>query len=108
MNELMEQVRARVGTTEKIAAELHTPGVPAPGTFLHSVLLGLRSGAARWQSDYVHNGRKYRLDLERTADQSGPLTRFTGRVQDLSTQRVSVFWLWLDGQSGLPPTHWLA
>ena len=102
LSELVEQIRARFHTTDRIAAELHTPGVAAPGTFLYSVLLGLRSGAARFQNDYVHNARKYGLDLERTADQPGPLTRFTGRVRDLSTQKVSIFWLWLDVRSCLP------
>ena len=102
LSELIEQIRAGFRARDRIAEELHTPGVSAPRTFLHSVFMGLRSGSVRFQRDYVHSARRHSLELERISDQPGPVMRFTGRVRDLATQRVSVFWIWLDNRSCLP------
>jgi hypothetical protein len=102
VNELANQIRARFSDSERTSLELRTSG-PAATTFLYSVRSAFRSQAPRGTANYVHNAKAYRLDWERSPDPHHTAsTRFTGRINDLSTHQVSTFRVWLDDPSDLP------
>jgi len=102
--ELIQQIRDRFPDSDRITTELHTPSSPAAPTFLYAILSALRSGQSRSEIGYVHNAKEYRLEWERSAEQSSGVsaTRFTGCVLSASAHRLTTFRLWLNNQSDLP------
>ncbi len=81
--------------------EYTAPAVPA--TFLYAVRSAVRSPERATLSDYVHAGKRYRLQCEKAPDpHAAGVTRVTGRIRDLETGRGSTFRIWLDGTGELP------
>jgi hypothetical protein len=113
---LSQQIRNGFADADRIATELCTPDSSACPTFLYAVLAALQSDQTHWQSTYIHNARKYRIEWERAPDPhvgaalvASQLTfhpdaviRVTGRTSCPSTHHVSTFRMWLDNRSHLP------
>ena len=113
---LIQEVRSRFVSADRSTHELQVPGNAAAATFLHAVLIAVRSGKASSELDYIHNAANFRLNLEKAPDPhtgavfaanrlaAGPnsVSRFTGHVRELATHKVTTFRFWLDDQSELP------
>jgi hypothetical protein len=97
---LCGQVRTLFSTQEVTRTGLSYPDA-VPATFLYTVYSAIRSPQNRVTLPYVHNGRLYRLETEKSIDASG-LARLNGKIHDLSKKSTSTFRLWSEPSSDLP------
>lgn len=93
---LIRSVRSQFHRSTPSEREVDYPAPAVPATFLYTVLSAIRSSERRTMSAYVHNGKRYRLETEKTG------ARLTGHIRDLETARTATFRLWLDEEGDLP------
>jgi hypothetical protein len=93
---LIRAVRSRFPNANPAEREVAVSEAAVAATFLYTVFAAMKSAERRTRGEYVHNGKRYRLDAEKAP------AHLTGHIRDLETQRVSTFRLWPDGDSGLP------
>jgi hypothetical protein len=93
-DDLILGVRAEFARATPAEREIDSP-TAVPATFLYTVLAAIRSPERRTSGAYVHNGKRYRLESEKSN------ARLTGRIHDFEAGRTSTFKLWLD-ESELP------
>lgn len=97
-------------------AEREIPDSSVSATFLYSVLAAAQSSEPRFRGTYLHAGKRYQLECEKSADphtgaalaaknlvsSAANLLRLTGQIHDFETRRNSNFRLWLENGSDLP------
>jgi hypothetical protein len=103
--QLIRQVRAWFVNAQPAAKEISTAGGEASNTFLYAVLRAARSAGNRWEGAYVHSGRQYRLECEKSR---GPIRdgvcaeRLTGKIRETGVDRMTTFRCWMEEGNDLP------
>jgi hypothetical protein len=100
---LVGALRSRFSQATPTEREVGYPAPEVPRTFLYAVLATVRSPEKTTGSNYVHDGKRYRLQCEKAPDpHAAGVTRVTGHIRDLEAGKNSTFRVWLDGASELP------
>ena len=95
-DDLIRGVRSEFSRSTPVEREVDYPAPAVPATFLYTVLSAVRSAGRKTSHVYVHNGKRYQLQCEKSAG------RVTGHIRDLETSRVSTFRLWMEEAGDLP------
>jgi hypothetical protein len=94
--QMRRDVRVRFMESAPVGREFAMPGGAVPATFLYTVLAAVRWPERKSSFEYVHNGKRYALNSEKTG------TRLSGQIHDMDTKHNSTFRLWFEEGSDLP------
>lgn len=102
---LTEHVRAQFAEAKPTEREIAVTAPAVPQTFLYSMLGTVRSSERKSTTNYIHDGKRYQLDIEKNGeknDAADGLTRFTGRIRALEARSNTSFRMWMKEGSDLP------
>lgn len=112
--DLTARVRSQFAEASPAAREI--PDAAVSATFLYSVLSAARSPERRVHGEYLHAGKRYQLDCEKTADphtgaglaskrlvtNAADVIKLSGQIHDLETRHNATFRVWMEAGNDLP------
>ncbi len=101
LEELIRRVRAGF-CANGVEASTAAARDPQAATFLYSVLAALRANHSRFEASYIHDGKFYRLESQKSPEGSLGLTRMNAQVHDHTGRRISSFKLWTEPGCDFP------
>lgn len=101
LDELIRRVRAGFCANTIPASIVASQDRHAP-TFLYAVLSAIREAGTRFESAYIHDGKAYRIECQKSLESPGSLIRLNAQIRDHNGRRVSAFKLWTEPGCDFP------